>query len=102
MGAPAQPVASAATPPWIDAHSLGVSLGPALLRHCEGRLTHLEWFRSTWQHGGAATGFARWRDDDGADSDVLVKVPVSPLEHHWTTHLSAAAALPLHGSSHSP
>src|SRR5262249_39101469 len=71
--------------------SLGVSLGPALIEHCEGRLSHIEWFRSTWQHGGSATGFAHWHEDDGRQTDVLVKLPVGPVEYRWTTQLSDAA-----------
>lgn len=67
-----------------------MSLGPALVEHCGGRLGPIEWFRSTWQHGGAATGFAKWRDDDGIDTDVLVKLPIGPTEHRWTSRLSSA------------
>jgi aminoglycoside phosphotransferase (APT) family kinase protein len=74
-----------------DTHALGVSLGPAVVEACGGRLSHIEWFRSVWQHGGAATGFARWRDGDGREREVLVKVPVGPTEHRWTEALSAAA-----------
>jgi hypothetical protein len=85
----AYPVAHAAP---ADAHALGASLGPALIDHCRGRLAHLEWFRSTWQHGGAATGFGRWTRDDGSSIDVMVKIPVSPGEYRWTTQLSAAAS----------
>lgn len=96
------PVHSASRHPAIangDGHALGVSLGPVLIEHCQGRLSHLEWFRSTWQHGGAATGFGRWRLDDGNEIDVMVKLPVGPVEHRWTTQLSAAAAAPVNGSA---
>lgn len=72
-----------------DAHELASSLAPVLSRECHGRLTGVEWFRSTWQHGGAATGFAKWRLDDGRETDVLVKFPVGPVEYRWTTQLSA-------------
>lgn len=71
-----------------DGHGLAVSLGPALVHQCRGRLTNPEWFRSTWQHGGAATGFAHWNNDDGTQTDVLVKLPVGPVEFRWTTQLS--------------
>jgi hypothetical protein len=81
-----------------DGMSLGTSLGPALTDACCGRLSHIEWFRSTWQHGGAATGFALWRGDDGRPTEVLVKLPVGPVEHRWTIALSegpdGAAATP--------
>jgi hypothetical protein len=72
-----------------EGHVFATSLGPALIEHCRGRLSSIEWFRSTWQHGGAATGFAHWTDDDGSATDVFVKVPVGPVEYRWTSHLSA-------------
>jgi aminoglycoside phosphotransferase (APT) family kinase protein len=91
----------------VETHALGASLGPALIQHCHGRLSTIEWFRSTWQHGGAATGFARWRRDDGAEIEVLVKVPVGPVEYRWTTQLSDAAEslngfAKIPGASHLP
>lgn len=71
-----------------DGHVFASSLGPALIEHCGGRLSHIEWFRSTWQHGGAATGFARWTNDDGSATDVFVKLPIGPVEHRWTAKLA--------------
>lgn len=68
--------------------SLGASLGPALMDACAGRLSNIEWFRSTWQHGGAATGYGHWIDHDGRPTDVVVKLPVGPVEYRWTTRLS--------------
>ncbi len=68
-------------------HSLAVALGPALIEECRGKLSDIEWFHSTWQRGGAATGFAKWRRDSGEEIDVVVKLPVGPVEHHWTTRL---------------
>jgi hypothetical protein len=73
----------------VEAESLGSMLGPALIRECAGRLADLAWFRSTWQRGGAATGFARWRGDDGREVHAVVKFPVGPTEHKWTTRLGA-------------
>src|SRR5690349_1899192 len=72
----------------VDSLSLGASLGPALVEQCRGRLSGIQWFRSTWQHGGAATGFGRWRDEHGEEIEALVKVPVGPVEYRWTTNLS--------------
>jgi aminoglycoside phosphotransferase (APT) family kinase protein len=72
-----------------EGHVFATSLGPALIEHCNGRLSPIEWFRSTWQHGGAATGFARWTNDDGSATDVFVKLPVGPVEFRWTSQLSA-------------
>lgn len=73
-----------------EGHALASSLGPALVENCRGHLSSPEWFRSTWQHGGAATGFARWTDESGAETEVLVKLPVGPVEYRWTTQLSGA------------
>ncbi len=74
-----------------DESTLAPALEPVLVEQCGGRLAGIEWFRSTWQHGGAATGYARWRTGDDADPaeiEVLVKLPVGPSEHHWTTLLA--------------
>lgn len=67
---------------------LGATLAPALIEECRGRLSHIEWFRALWQRSGAATGFAHWRDENGSEIEVLVKVPVGPTEARWTTRLS--------------
>lgn len=65
--------------------SLAPALEPALLRMCDGRLSKLEWFRSTWQSGGASTGFGTYTTDDGVSHPVCVKLPVGPGEYRWTT-----------------
>src|ERR1043165_4945480 len=83
-----------------EGHALASSLGPALVEHCRGRLSSPEWFRSTWQHGGAATGFAHWTDQDGIETEVLVKLPVGPVEYRWTTQLSSVASSNGHAASH--
>lgn len=70
-----------------DTLSLGASLGPVLREACEGRLGEIEWFRSTWQRGGAATGFSTWRRTDGRTIRVMVKVPVGAREYSWTTRM---------------
>lgn len=66
-----------------DPHALGESLGSALRAACDGRLGAIEWFRSSWQHGGAATGVALW-SDGGGSIPAIVKLPVPALEHGWT------------------
>jgi hypothetical protein len=72
-----------------DSHSLAVHLEPVMREACGGRLGPVEWFHAAWQHGGAATGFAVWRDD--ADSTavarVMVKIPVGPTELKWSLAL---------------
>ncbi len=70
-----------------DAQNLGVSLAPALRDVCEGRLGEINWFRATWQHGGAATGFATWNRPDGRTADVVVKLPIKFDEWFWTVGL---------------
>ncbi|MEX2218947.1 MAG: aminoglycoside phosphotransferase family protein [Phycisphaerales bacterium] len=80
--------------------SLGEALGPALLQHCDGRLRDLAWFRSSWQRGGAATGFGRWRTDDGAEREVMIKLPVGPDEYRWTTDLAPPPTPGSAGSDH--
>lgn len=70
-------------PPPVSGHALAPALGAELVQALDGRLHDLHWFRTDWQRGGAATGFARWRDDDGRDREVVVKVPVNLREFRW-------------------
>lgn len=77
-----------------DTNSLAHHLEPALRDHCGGRLSSIEWFRSAWQQGGAATGFARWSTPGQPDTPVLVKFPVGPAEFRWTTELAHASDNP--------
>ncbi|MFK7961149.1 MAG: aminoglycoside phosphotransferase family protein [Phycisphaerales bacterium] len=51
------------------------------------RLGDVAWFRTDWQRGGAATGRSTWRDDDGAELPVVVKLPVPHRELDWTRSL---------------
>lgn len=73
-----------------DPQTLAAALAPALREACGGRLGEIEWFRSTWQRGGAATGFAQWTERDGRTLPVVVKLPVGPREHRWAMLLGAA------------
>lgn len=70
-----------------DPQALASGLAPVLHGACGGRLGPIQWFRSTWQTGGAATGMSVWKIDDTHSVDVLVKVPVGYTEHFWTSHL---------------
>ncbi len=70
-----------------DPQSLGQSLGPLVREVCKGRLGEINWFRATWQHGGAATGYSTWELDDGRRVDVVVKLPVNFTEWFWTVSL---------------
>lgn len=79
-----------------DTLSLGASLGPVLRDACEGRLGEIEWFRSTWQRGGAATGFSTWKRADGESIRVMVKVPVGAREYSWTTRLGTVGEADWH------
>lgn len=58
-----------------------------LIHACDGRLSQIQWFRAAWQAGGASTGFARFSMPDGREVDAVVKIPVGPVEHRWTTAL---------------
>lgn len=64
--------------------SLAAMLCPVLREVCGGRLSPVQWFKSAWQAGGAATGTARYRLRNGREIDVVVKLPVGPREHAWT------------------
>jgi len=78
-----------------DSHPiLGASLGPALepvLRTvCEGKLSQIRWFRSDWQRGGGSTGLAEFQTGT-ATVEVVVKLPVGPVEFNWATALGRRA-----------
>ncbi len=64
---------------------LGATLEPLLAEACGGRLGAVSWFTSAWQAGGASTGQAVFRGEDGTAHEVIVKLPVGPMEHRWTT-----------------
>lgn len=70
-------------------HDLVEGLVEPLRAMCKGRLGPVEWFRSTWQRGGAATGYSNWTFADGSTTEVLVKVPVGPREFGWTVGLGS-------------
>ncbi len=85
-------MSSAHTPHPPDSHSLGSGLAPQLAEACGGRLGPIEWFRSVWQHGGASTGFAEWKDDSGKPVPAMVKLPVGSVEFRWSTSLGRDGA----------
>ena len=70
-----------------DQTSLGQALGPVLRDVCGGRLGAINWFRTTWQHGGAATGFSTWQQDGREPIPCVVKAPVGYSEYFWTKRL---------------
>ena len=78
-----------------DASSLAAALAPALREATGGRLGPIEWFSTAQQRGGAATGAADWFES-GCESGsapestpirAIVKLPVGPREHDWTSGL---------------
>ncbi len=69
------------------ASSLASALEPVLRKVCQDRLSPVEWFRSSWQAGGAATGFATFRVEGAEPVPVVVKLPVGPAEFRWTVAL---------------
>lgn len=82
-------VEGAADMPANDPTWLGSELGPALVECCDGRLGDLRFFRTDWQQGGAATAFGTWRDGAGPQREVVIKAPVGPVEHRFTTALAS-------------
>jgi hypothetical protein len=66
-------------PAHADAGQLAHELAPALRVACDDRLRDIRWFRTDWQRGGAATGYAKF-DHDAGERDVVVKLPVGPTE----------------------
>lgn len=76
--------------PLLAGPALGQGLEPFLREACEDRLGPVTWFRTDWQHGGAATGRARLRLEDGSEAEVVVKLPVSLTELRWLDRLQSA------------
>lgn len=81
----------------VALHALAQQLGPALCEACDARLGEIRWFQSDWQRGGAATGYGEfWVDpQNGRPSElreVVVKLPVGPVEHRFTTGLAVTDA----------
>lgn len=73
------------------AHDLGPQMEPALVSACEGRLTDIHWFQTSWQRGGSATAYAKAVCADGeTPRDVVVKLPVGPREYFAATAMADA------------
>lgn len=70
-----------------DEQSLTSSLVPVLQETCRHRLGDVNWFRATWQHGGAATGFSTWTLPGGKEIPCVVKFPIGHREYYWTKRL---------------
>jgi hypothetical protein len=70
-----------------DPLALGAMLAPAVKQAAGDNLGDIEWFRTSWQRGGAATGFSTWTLDDGQAVPCMVKVPVGPVERRWASAL---------------
>lgn len=78
-----------------DAHGrrnsgLGQSLSPVLRRVNADQLGPITWFRTDWQRSGASTGQAIWTSEDGTESEVVIKIPVSEREFRWLRRLQDA------------
>ena len=67
--------------------ALGQGLEPLIRAACGDQLGEVIWFRTDWQHGGAATGRAEWRDEHGQTHKVVVKLPVNETELRWLRRL---------------
>lgn len=71
-------------------HDLGPHMEPALDKACDGRLSDVHWFRTSWQRGGAATAYAKVVVvDDEPARDVVIKLPVGPREYLAATAMAA-------------
>lgn len=79
-----------ATPLLHAKQPFGASLEPVLQKACDDKLSQVSWFRTDWQRGGALTGYASYRTDEGADTSVVVKLPVPPVERLWLARLQTA------------
>ena len=86
-------------PPLLQGPALGQGLEPLIRSACDDRLSPITWFRTDWQHGGAATGRARLIDETGEAHEVMIKIPVSPRELTWLRRLQGNPSVPvLHAS----
>ncbi|MCC6322163.1 MAG: aminoglycoside phosphotransferase family protein [Phycisphaerales bacterium] len=90
------------SPPQADSGSLAAMLCPVLQSACEGRLSPVQWFRSAWQAGGASTGTATYQLTPTRSIDVVVKLPVGPLEYQWTTRVGACEPAVEHHTGPTP
>jgi hypothetical protein len=77
--------------PELDGQALASTLDPQLHNACHGRLGKISWFRATWQHGGAGTGFSTWSLPDRTcghrEIPCVVKMPIGYSEYFWTKRL---------------
>lgn len=69
--------------------SIARSLEPDLRRACGDRLGPIGWVRMDWQHGGALTGCASYREPDQPPREVFVKFPVPGRELRWSRRLQS-------------
>lgn len=83
----ADPQPNAAALDTSDPLALGAMLTPAVRQAAGPCLGEIDWFRTSWQRGGAATGFATWTLEDGYPVPCMVKVPVGPVERRWASAL---------------
>lgn len=70
-----------------DPLALGAMLAPMVKQAAGDNLGDIEWFRTSWQRGGSATGFSTWTLEDGSVVPCMVKVPVGPVERRWAAAL---------------
>ena len=68
-------------------HSLARSLEPVLLKQTNNQLKDINWFKTDWQRGGAATGYAVWVDEEGAEHPAVLKIPIVRKELRWTKRM---------------
>jgi len=76
----------------IAGHDLGPQLQPSLEAACDGRLSDIHWFRTDWQRGGAATAHAQWDENGQTTREVVIKLPIGPVEWRFLTELAKTDA----------
>jgi len=81
-------------PSHADAGQLAHELAPALREACDGRLGEIRWFRTDWQRGGAATGYADYAHECGTQAEAVVKLPIGPDELRVLRDLSGKPGTP--------
>ncbi len=79
----------------LQGPALGQGLESLIRSTCGDQLSSITWFRTDWQHGGAATGRAILSDDAGNETQVMVKIPVSPRELTWLRRLQGDPSVPV-------
>jgi aminoglycoside phosphotransferase (APT) family kinase protein len=80
-----QPTPPNTTP---HAHDFGPNLETLLHNATHNRLAPLQWFRTDWQRGGAATAYTTIDPDSANPRQAVAKFPLGPREHQLLSTLA--------------